>query len=124
MSGRGSLGVMASPTCRAGLEPTGLWTQRIPSLQANPNLKNASWFFGFEKRPLYSTDEAVQLVLETIWPKRERLLSYLSTHDATTVMTCSVTILVDRPVYELSAGTMGKLHELRCEFLLDIFDYS
>jgi hypothetical protein len=35
-----------------------------------------------------------------------------------------LSIYNERPIYELSATTISKLSYLRCEFVLDIFDYS
>ena len=107
-----------------GLRPSNIWRQRLEHLRARDDLADTEWQIGFDKRQLYSLDEAVLEVLELIWPARDRIRAFLSGSDLKATLTCSVTIQVDRPEYCLSPTAMKKLTALHCEFCLDIFDYS
>ena len=110
-------------TRASGLEPTEIW--RAPEVTRDtPELDNVNWIVGFRKVPYYSTEEAVAAALDLVWPYRERLTAYVAAHPRSASLECTVTIEVDRPVYELSVETMKRLVELECEFGLDVFDYS
>jgi hypothetical protein len=108
-----------------GLEPSVIWRQRLELLKSRDDLANTEWRIGFDKRPLYSLDEAVREVLDVIWPARDRIRAFLSSSGGLeAILACSVNIQVDRPEYCVSPITMEKLAELHCELCLDIFDYS
>ncbi len=107
-----------------GLEPTRVWHATHKAVINDTRFNTVSWCIGYEKLPLYSTDEAVKQVLKLIWPHREPIGRYLRHGKVSATLVCNVTIWEDRPVYELSADTMQRLSALGCEFVLDIFDYS
>lgn len=107
-----------------GVEPSGVWYQRRPELRERRDLDDSGWYVGFENRALYDTDEAVRNVLETIWPVRDKVRSYLDIGKGRASMLVNVTIHEERPIYGLSADTMERLAYLRCEFCMDLFDYS
>ena len=87
--------------------------------------KDRIWEWSYEKRVnLYSTDEAVRLLLKTFWPKREIIRKFLEETKYEAGFTASVTIYEDRPVYELEKDTIEKLAYLHADFGIDIFDYS
>jgi hypothetical protein len=107
-----------------GIDPSEVWRQHRPELKERPDLPTVCWKYGFKKRRFVSIDDAVSEILEVIWPLRDRVQQWLASNAAQVGVECSVSIYNDRPIYELSATTISRLSELRCEFLLDIFDYS
>lgn len=82
------------------------------------------WKHGFNKRPFISIDDAVAEVLDAISPVRERVQQWSASNATQVGIECSVSIYNDRPIYELSAKTISRLADLRCGFVMDIFDYS
>ncbi len=107
-----------------GLKPSNVWRQKLEHLRARDDLANTEWQIGFNKRPLYSVNEAVIEVLDLIWLARDRIRVFISESDLKAALVCSVTIQADRPEYCLSPVAMEKLAALNCEFCLDIYDYS
>lgn len=113
-----------SVTTILGVEPTEVWRQERQELLSRRDLPTVCWKLGFKKQPFMSIDDAVGRVLGDIWPLRQRVLQWSEANSSQVGIECSVSIFEDRPVYELSAITIARLAELRCEFLLDIFDYT
>lgn len=107
-----------------GLEPSEVWQQQRAELRARTDLPTVVWKYGFKRKYLPSTTDAVELILDTVWPLRARVEAYTATHDVQIGIECSVTISEDRPVYELSSVAISRMSDLHCEFLLDVFDYS
>jgi len=113
----------AGVTKSLGLEPTEIWQQPRPELRKRTDLANVCWKYGFKKKPFTSISDAVNEVLEVVWPLRDHVARYVSKNRVQVGIECTVTIHADRPVYELSSTVISRLADLRCEFLLDIFDY-
>ena len=111
-------------TTAVGITPTRVWRQTREWLLDRPDLPNVSWLVSVEKVASYSTDETARMVLDIVWPRRKQLKRFVADHDVHLELTCSVTIHEDRPLYELSVGTMKRLVFLGADFGLDIFDYS
>lgn len=103
-----------------GLSPTETWTASTPMA----GVPRMSWSVGFKKRPFESMDEAVSSVLALVHGTETRLISFVSAHHLRLSMTCNITIIEARPLYDLSTDTMAKLAALKADFLLDIFDQS
>ncbi|HEX5418756.1 MAG TPA: DUF4279 domain-containing protein [Gammaproteobacteria bacterium] len=114
----------AAVTSVLGVDPSEVWRQERRELIARPDLPTVCWKHGFKKKPFVSIDDAVAEVLEAIWPLRDRVQQWLASNATQAGIECSVSIYNERPIYELSATTISKLSDLRCEFVLDIFDYS
>jgi Domain of unknown function (DUF4279) len=106
------------------LEPSDIWRQKRAELRARTDLPTVCWKYGFKKKSFPSTTDAIELILDTVWPLRTRIEAYAATHDVQIGIECSVTISEDRPIYELSATAINRMSDLHCEFLLDVFDYS
>jgi hypothetical protein len=85
--------------------------------------KTGSWSLDV-RRWVYSTDAVVSELLDSLWPRRQSIVSYCLEHDLAPTMACNISIHHDRPVYDFKLPTLEKLSELRCELLLDVFDYS
>ena len=114
----------AMVTSAIGLEPSEVWKQKHEHLLHRKDIPNTCWSLGREKQQNYSVSEAVDEVLDLIWPKRAEIKKFVM-HDSFDVgIDCSVTIWDDRPVYDLSAKVIKRLADLGCEFGLDIYDYS
>ena len=111
-------------TSTLGIDPTQIWRQKLKHLEHRIDLPNISWRLGRSKRPLYSVSEAVEEVLDLVWPAREKLKMFIESHDFEVGIECSVTIFDDRPVYELLPHTIQRLAVIGCRFGLDIIDYS
>lgn len=107
-----------------GIDPTEVWHQKRQELKARVDLPTVCWKHGFKKKPFFSIDDAVAKVLDAIWPLRERVQEWSASNATQVGIECSVSIYNNRPVYELSAKTISRLSDLRCGFVLDIFDYS
>lgn len=114
----------AAVTAVLGIGPTEVWHQERQELKARADLPTVCWKHGFKKKPFISIDDAVAEILDTIWPLRDRVQQWSGANATQVGVECSVSIYNDRPVYELSATTISRLSDLRCEFVLDIFDYS
>jgi hypothetical protein len=111
-------------TRTVGLEPSRLWHATNKTVLNDPRMSTVNWIVERCKVTFYEVDEAVRQVLDIVWPHREGILRYQLGSKASASLMCSVTIREDRPVYALSAETMSRLATLRCEFSLDIYDYS
>jgi hypothetical protein len=83
-----------------------------------------SWLIRKSGRPFYSTDEAVNEILDAIWPARKAIREFAKLNAVDVGINCNVTIYEDRPAYELSTNTIDRLAQIGCGFGLDIFDYS
>ena len=114
----------AMVTSAIGLEPSKVWKQKHEHLLHRKDIANTCWSLGREKQRNYSVSEAVDEVLDLIWPKRAEIKKFVMNDSFDVGIDCSVTIWEDRPVYELSAKVIKRLADLGCEFGLDIYDYS
>ena len=88
-----------------------------------PPVPKSEWRLEIERHTL-DLNEAVAALLDVLWPRRERILDYISSHGLKTDITCNIRILSERPFYCLNRDTIEKLAFLRAEFGLDIFDFS
>ena len=111
-------------TSALGIEPTEIWRQKHEHLKQRKDIPNISWQLGKKKRHLYSVSEAVEEILDLIWPAREKIKMFTERKEFEVGIDCSVTIFDDRPVYELLPHTIQRLAVIGCGFGLDIFDYS
>ncbi len=111
-------------TRHLGVVPTEVRVKGEARPRKLPPARSSSWALDLKNQRLYSTDEAVALILAPIWPVRDQLKHFVEKHKLEVFVAVNVTIYEDRPVYELSTKTMEKLVEIGAEFGLDIFDYS
>jgi len=111
-------------TSYLGLAPTEVWKQKHAHLLSRKDIPNVSWSLGCRDERIYSISDAVDGVLDLLWPVKEQIKLVSKKPDYYVGITCSVTIYEDSPVYDLSANTISRLSELGCEFSLDIFDYA
>lgn len=74
-------------------------------------------------RRLYDIDESIAELLAVLAPSIEQLKGVLTNMDATGIITTSVWIHKDRPLYYLSPGTLERLASLQNSFALEIYDY-
>ena len=114
----------AMVTLAIGLEPSEVWKQKHKHLLHRKDIPNTCWSLGIGKQRNYSVSEAVDEVLDLIWPKRAEIKKFVMNDSVNVGIDCSVTIWEDRPVYDLSAKVIKRLADLGCEFGLDIYDYS
>lgn len=114
----------AMVTSAIGLEPSEVWKQKHAHLLHRKDIPNTCWSLGRGEQQNYSVSEAVDEVLDLIWPKRAEIKKFVMNDSFDVGIDCSVTIWEDRPVYDLSAKVIKRLADLGCEFGLDIYDYS
>lgn len=107
-----------------GMNPTEVWRQKRQELVDRPDISNVAWLIRKSKRPLYSVDDAVNEVLDVVWPARQAIRDFADQNAVDIGINCNVTIYEDRPVYELSRQSINRLAQIGCSFGLDIFDYS
>lgn len=110
-------------TAAIGIEPTTVWRQRHAHLTDHPDIPNTNWIVEIRHRELDDVNEAVDELLDLIWPRRAEIRAYLHHSGAMASVVCAVHLgnNDERPVYELSAQTIKRLAELECDFSLDIF---
>ena len=115
-----------------GLEPTSTWTkrrdvERLPR-DSEPSrvqpLPQHQWRIGFKKREFESVDDAVAAMLQMVRGHEDRILRYSKDNQLHLVVSCTVTVYEDRPIYGLEAPRIRALAKLGAGFDLDIFDYS
>ncbi len=110
-------------TAAIGIEPTRVWRQRHTHLSDHPDIPNTNWIVEHRDRALDRVSEAVDEVLDLIWPRKAEIRAFLDRSGATASVVCNIHLGEnhERPVYELSAGTIRRLGELGCDFEMDIF---
>ncbi len=111
-------------TSAIGLEPSEIWRQKIPELQHRIDLPNVNWNIIRESKTLYSVSDVVDQVIDAVWSQRDRIEDYVRGKPLEVWIGCTVTIFRDRPVYDLSAATIRRMADMKCGFMLDVFDYS
>lgn len=111
-------------TAVVGVEPSEVRRQKHSELRARKDIPNVSWNLGRIRTDSYSVSESVDEILDLIWPSRDRVKDFVDGKELVIGIACTVTIRVDRPVYDLSTTTIRRLAELSCEFILDVIDYS
>lgn len=111
-------------TQRIGLAPSDVWRQKHDHLKFHPDIPNTEWVVETSSDSLRSTSEAIGILLERIWPKRDIIKKFLEEKGLNASITCSVTIKEDRPLYDLAPDILAKLASLGVEFGFDIYDYS
>ena len=107
-----------------GFEPTKVWVQNKPHLADLLEIENSCWTFELRDQLSESTDEVIIRLLEKIWIYRDNIQHYLDAKEYTASIVVNVTFHNKRPLYDLSIKTMKMLAFLRCDFNMDIFDYS
>lgn len=112
-----------SVTRAIGLEPTEVRRKGTPA-RAGPPIRKSEWCLMVSSRGEDSIEDCVCRVVAMVWPVRERLRSIVRKEGLELGVVVSVTIYGERPLYQLSAKTMGRLAELGAGFGLDIYDYS
>jgi len=106
-----------------GLLPAKVWAQRYEHLRGRVDLDNVNWSVGFEEKEYDGISDAVDEVLERVWPYRDKLVTYAEQHGLRITVNCNVRIYAEAPEYSLSASTVQRLAELKAGVLMDIFDY-
>lgn len=104
------------------LQPTKEWTQVHEHLK-NTEFDYMSWNYSTEKMDCASVSDVVEILLERLKGKEDKIVSlYKAGHKISVV--CPISILTDRPVYELSQEAISKLAEIKADFGMDIVDFS
>ena len=107
-----------------GVKPSSVWHQRHEHLRKRPDLDTTNWSLSAGPRGCYSVSEVIEELLIMVAPLLPKLAAILSTMHARASVVANVTVLEDRPLYELSPLALRGLAELNCDFLLDIHDES
>jgi hypothetical protein len=110
-------------TNQIGLEPTRIWFQTDRLLLLEKELPKVEWSIGGKKRNFDEVEEAVQQVLEAIWPAREKIRSYVRLNGLRSAFICAVFIYTEPPMYCLSAESMRRMASFQAEFSMVIYDY-
>jgi hypothetical protein len=92
----------AACTSAIGLEPSEIWRQKREELKRRDDLPSVSWNIGHERRESHSVSEAVDTVLDLVWPARDRVKAFVLGKGLEVGVACTGTIQRDRPVYDLS----------------------
>jgi len=110
-------------TQQLGLEPTRIWRQKREHLEALPVAK-IQWVLEIETTSKDSVSEALDELIEVLWPVRDRVREVAQSATSRTWFVSTVVIHKDRPSYDLQPATIEKLAYWGCEWSLDIYDYS
>lgn len=107
---------------QVGLKPTKVWRQSNEKLLDINELENSCWSYELEKQVCYSTDDAVDLLLDKIWPFREKIKTY-GKNNPNSTLSIVVNVFMDehRPLYEYKPQTLTRIAEINCSILMDIF---
>jgi hypothetical protein len=112
-----------------GISPTDSGVKGTPS--PHPTLREQGkttpwtfWKINLNENS-YNTDEVIQKLLSRVWHRRDAILEYVRSKPGVEVgVLIAISIYDDRPVYELSRDTIGKLAYLGCDFAIDdIYDH-
>jgi lambda repressor-like predicted transcriptional regulator len=106
-----------------GLEPSAVWKQRHEHLQSRLDLDSINWSVGFDEKACDTLSDAVDEVLDRVWPHREAMVRHAAERGLRITVTCTVRIHAAAPEYSLSPRTIERLAELKAGFLMDIFDH-
>lgn len=106
------VGELPSRTYRRG-EPYGP-LQRV----ARSNV----WELDGEWQDVDSTDDALAAFLSRLWERHQQIRSFCEANDARCDLLVIVKILLERPVFELSALSIRRLADLNAAFAFDIYD--
>jgi len=88
-------------------------------------LKISFWSISFIKEATYDLDEGLVKVLETMWPKREKILEYLRVGSFdNAAFSSTVNIYVDRPLYRIRPEVLRRFAFFGVEYIFDVHDYS
>jgi hypothetical protein len=115
---------IAACTEACGVEPTKVWRQQRPDLPGRADIPDTNWILELADQRLYSVSEAVDQILDIVWPQRASICRFVRESKAEISLDCVVRIDFDRPLYDLQPATMRRLADLECPFWFDIQDES
>ena len=72
----------------------------------------------------YSISDALKSLLVEILPHKEHFNEYVKAKELEVCLICNVTIIEDRPIYQIEKEVINMLSSIDAEFIMDIFDYS
>lgn len=107
-----------------GLTPTEVEIKGQSRPEGRPPVPVTHWGITLEKRISYSIEEPLSELLDLLWPQRERVVEFITSHPVSAIICTNITINKDRPEYCLSPETLQRLAYFKVEYCLDIFDYS
>jgi len=114
----------AECTRAIGLTPTEVEIKGQDRPEGRPPVPVTHWGITLEKRRSYSIEEPLSELLDLLWPQRERVVEFITSHPVSAAFSTNITINNDRPEYCLSPKTLQRLAYFKVEYCLDIFDYS
>lgn len=110
-------------TRRIGLTPTEAEISGRSRPGGRLPVRVTHWTIKLEKRRVYTIDEPLTELLDILWPKRSKIMTFLLSQPFPATFGTNVTIYEDRPEYCLSPETIQRLAYFKSEYCLDIFDY-
>jgi len=108
-----------------GLEPDHVFKQKRPELMSDPLLDHQCFSYQIDVPDCDSVDAALTILLEGIWPHRERILQYADEYILGISFCCYVRIDEgeENPLYDLERSTLEKLVKFNARYSLAIDDF-
>jgi hypothetical protein len=108
-------------TAHFGVEPTEASREGEARLGKRPTVRYSSWRLKTKKTRLRHTDEALQLLLNLIWPKRRQIMNFVKENDLKITITLCLTGHSKRNfLYDFSPRTLTQLSFFKAPLTLDI----
>ena len=104
------------------INPTRVWSQKIPHLRERGDLPNCEWEYKIERAQHWSIDEAIQQVLDVVWTKRNALCQFAEENKLSTAIVCYVFNETTDPEYTITLSTLKRIVELGAEFSMQLDD--
>lgn len=108
-------------TSHFGLEPTDVLTKGDIRPGKRPPVPHSSWSVKTKNIRSNNSDEALQLLLGVIWPRRRMIINYVKEHGLKITFVLCVTQSGDeRPFYCLSSQTIDQIRYFNAPLHIDI----
>lgn len=111
-------------TREIGLAPSFTKRRGFAPSPSHPPARENHWSINTGWMELYSTDESLRLLLQIVWPVRDKVRAYCEHHGGKVGFVVAVEIRDDRPIYELSKESISMIASLDAECGFDIYDRS
>jgi hypothetical protein len=109
-------------TSALGLTPTRIRRRGVVAPVGGPPARENGWSIDTEWEDTDSTDTVVVRLLDQLWDRRLAVRRFCEENHAGCAFVAVVEILEERPVYELTNGTIARMSEFGAAFSLDIYD--
>jgi hypothetical protein len=110
-------------TTALGIRPTRTFRRGTSLRLRGHPAPDGVWFIDTEWTEVVSTDDAVARLVSQVWGSRSAIQQFCRKNNATIDVEVTVEIYDERPIFELTSGTMARLLRLGANFGIDIFDY-